>query len=158
MKNNLPIILGILIASTLLLNCNCKHLCSSPSLFVSLANFDSTTLNAVIVKQYNNNGQFNDLQHTKVYTSKLFTGANTPGQDTMQLDSNKILMEFFNDYTIEVPAAGKTWYLKNMSMQPAKMSEPQCTNGLSYILNDTSHTIPAYPKSSYFPVVIYLNR
>src|SRR4051812_24398534 len=126
MKHTISFILAILLASTLLLNCDCKHLCTSPSPRANFVNFDSTALNAVVVKQYNNNGQFNDLQHTTVYSSMVFNNTHMPGPDTSHLDAAGINLEYFTDYVIEVPAAGKKWYIKSLSVQPAKMSEQYC--------------------------------
>ena len=69
MKNTIPFLLILLIASTLLLNCNCKHVCTGVIPVLKFVNYDSATLNDVILKQYLNNGQFNTLQATTTYTS-----------------------------------------------------------------------------------------
>ena len=158
MKYTFPLLLVILFANTLLLNCTCKHPCTGSVPVLKFVNFDSASLHAVVVKQYNNNGQFTALQSTRVYTNLPFTSSYMPGPDTSQFDVNGISLEFFNDYIIEVPAAGKTWYLKSLSATPAKMSEPHCTNGIKYYLNDTLFTIPPNTSTSYNPMVIYLSR
>ncbi len=158
MKYTFPVILILLLCSSLLFNCDCKHLCSSPTPVLKFVPFDSAALSVVIVKQYNNNGQFNDLEHTQIFSSTNFSAMHTSGSDTSEIDSAGISLDYISDYIIELPASGKTWYLKSISMQATKMNEQHCTNGIRYVLNDTLHVIQPDPASSYDPAAIYLNR
>jgi hypothetical protein len=155
MKYTFPVILALLALSMLLSDCSCGgRLCSSPTPVFRFPNYDSTTLHAVVVKQYNNNGQFTDLQSTKVYSSMKFTVSHPLAGDTLQIDSMGIALEYFNDYIVEVPAVGRICTLKNLSMQPVRMKADACTNGIKYILNDTLYTIAANPTSGMAPAVI----
>ena len=144
MKYTARFVLVILLSSTLLLDCNCSRVCNSPMPGLKFVNFDSATLNVVILKLYNDNGQFNSLQHTYVYTSNRSALSYPTSSDTIGFDTSGIVITYSTDYSIEIPAAGRTWYLRNVGMQVVKMNT-ECTNGLKYYLNDTLHTIPPIP-------------
>ena len=154
MKHTLPFLLMLLLAGAMLQNCNCKHVCTSPVPVARLTNFDSADLSAVIVKKYRNNGLFNTPEQTTVYTT---TQKSFYGTDTSYLDSNSIILEYFEDYTVEIPAAGKLWQLKNISLRATKMSE-RCTSGLNYTLNDIGYTVPAVVSTQATAAYIYLNK
>ena len=137
MNNRYVLTLTVLFISIFLFECNCKHVCSSSAPYIKLVNFDSSSLRSVIVKAYNNNGQFNQLQSTRVLTS-----GHLGATDTSTLDTNIILLDFFTDYSVEFPSISRLWYIRGISMQPTKMAAGDCTNGFSYYLNDTLHSIP----------------
>lgn len=150
MKNKTYFFLLFIVFGTFLSNCNCKRLCTNPAPQLCFINFDSSQLNVIIVKSTNQTGQPNQLQETKVYTNKSM-----PGPDTLQTYKNRIFLDnaITTNYIIEVPAVGKSWSIRNITMHPDKMDVTACTSGISYYLNDTlitMHTIPYATDSTGF--------
>ncbi len=137
MRSYLYLALIVFSGSTLLLNCDCnKRLCTNAFPTARFVNFDSASLHAVIVKAYTNDGKFDQLQSTTVYTN-----AAEAGPDTSQIGNNTLLLNFFTDYAIEIPALSKTWSIRGISSHYDKINTAACTAGMSYYLNDTLHTI-----------------
>jgi len=146
----------MLLVSTLMQNCSCKHRCMAPSPTAKLVGFDSTERQAVTVKKFMNNGKFADVLNRTVYTS---TPKTFYGSDTIYLPANEpIGIETLTDYIIEVPAAGRTFTLRNMSQVVAHMKDQYCTSGLKYTLNDVNYTLPANTTSNYAAMVIDLKK
>src|SRR4051812_29846057 len=100
-KRFTPLLFVVLI-SVVIADCNCKHVCTNSAPQIKFVNYDTASLNVIVVKQYNNNGAFNDLQHTTTYVRGISTGP-----DSLRLDTNVIYLEYFNDYVIQTPATGK---------------------------------------------------
>jgi len=151
MKHTFSFILFLMFSSVLLLNCDCKRQCHNPAPVVSFQNFDSVTLRTVIVNEYSNNGQFDNLETSRVYTSRIFTAANPAVGDTLELGNSEFSIAINCDYIISVPSENRTWRLRNISVQAKKMSATQCTNGYSYFLNDTLYNVPANSSSGNIP-------
>ena len=138
MKRYLILSLIICAASTLLLNCDCnKRLCTNAYPVARFVNFDSASLHVVILKSYANDGKFDQLQRTQVYSISVENGV-----DTIYLNNNTITLDFFTDFTLELPSANKTWYIRNITSHYDKMAgATACTGGMTYYLNDTVYTI-----------------
>ena len=137
MRSYLYLTLLVICGSTLLLNCDCnKRLCTNAIPAARLVNFDSASLHAVIVKGYDNDGKFDHLLSTNVYTNAAVAGA-----DTLQIGDATLLLSYYTDYTIEIPALSKTWAIRGISSHNDKINTAACTAGMSYYLNDTLHTI-----------------
>ncbi len=156
MKSYISLCLLILGGSLLLVKCSCGigHLCSNPIPEISFLNFDSSRLKAVIIKEYINDGKYDHLTDSKVYSNALL-----PGPDTLQLYENSLVADGFSDYMITVPAVNKTWYLKGISFHPVHNKQAsQCTSGMSWYLNDTLHQLPANIAGSSLPASIDIYR
>lgn len=138
----------------LVARCTCTHICSNAIPEANFVNFDSSELHGIIVNEYYQGGTFDKLKGTKIYTN-----AAMPGPDTLQLYQNSIILDGFTDYIIAIPDAGKTWFIKALTLRrDSKKEDIQCTSGISYYLNDTLHVIaPDYTKMSQ-PAVITLSK
>jgi len=118
-------------------NCDCKRLCTNAIPVINFINFDSSELHIVVLKAYNNDGKFDQLQSVQVYSNII-----EHGTDTIFFNNNStIVLSFFTDYTVVIPAVNKTWYIRNISSHNDKMNANACTTGMTYYLNDTIHTI-----------------
>ena len=137
MKKYLPLALFALCSSSLFLNCNCgKRLCNNAIPVANFINFDSASLHTVIINEYSNDGKFDHLLDTRIYSNAVENGV-----DTLQFGGNTIMLGFFTDYSIQVPAVNKTWYIRNITSQYTHLNVSACTSGMTYYLNDTLHTV-----------------
>ena len=131
------LIFVFLCGSIMFANCNCKRLCTNAIPVVKFANIDSTDLHVVVLKAYSNDGKFDNLQATQVYSGTIEHGTDT----ILFNNDNTIILGFFTDYSVEIPSINKTWYIKNISAHNDKMNASTCTGGMTYYLNDTMYTI-----------------
>ena len=130
-------ILSFLFGCIMFANCDCKRVCTNAIPVVSFTNFDSVQLHVVVLKAYGNDGKFDQLQSVQVYSNIIEHGV-----DTIFFNNNStIILNFFTDYTVEIPSVNKTWYIRNVSSHYDKMQANACTAGMTYYLNDTMHTI-----------------
>ena len=155
MRKKVSIALVALCSSFLLLNCNCgQRLCTNAIPVINFVNFDSASLHVVVLKAYSNDGKFDNLQHTQVYSNTIENGI-----DTIPFNnSNTIILDFFTDYTLEIPAINKTWHIKNITSHYDKLNASNCTGGMTYYLNDTIYTIAANPLNSNGPGYINISK
>ncbi len=150
MKNYLYFLLAVLLGGLLLENCTCARICSNAMPVVAFVNFDSTQLDVVIVKTYNKDGTFSHLVDTKVYTSNYMPPANT-----FNIVEDKIYdIGAFNDYIIEVPAAGKVCRIKGINLHHDRLKTATCTSGMTYYINDSMKVIPLNTTTANMPGTI----
>ncbi len=154
MKKYLPFGLLALCCSLLMAKCSCEHLCTNAIPEINFVNFDSTELHAVIVGEYNNNGKFDGLVNTKVYSTSLM-----PGPDTFSFSDNKIIVGGFNDYMVTVPAINKTWRIRGINIHhDGTKTKEQCTGGMTYYVDDTIHYVPINTMAANQPGLINITK
>jgi hypothetical protein len=146
--------LFVIAGGLLLAKCDCTHRCTNTIPELNFVNFDSSELHAVIVQEYEQNGRFDRMWTSHVYTNAVF-----PGPDTFQLADNKIVIGGNTDYVITVPATGKTWTITELNLHYDHLKEnTQCTSGMSYRLNDSTYTTHMVPGATDVPTLINLNK
>ena len=155
MKNRLTWVVLFLFGSMLLSDCSCKHVCSQAIPMLDLSNFDSTTLDTVIVKMYEQTG----VPFTKLDDSETYSSTVQPPYSNYNnhMDSDRVFLDFTHDYVIQIPANGRSWYIKNINLIATEMENTtSCTGGMSYYLNDTIHSVVPNSTTSYSKTLIKL--
>jgi hypothetical protein len=153
MKNYFNYGLMLLFGSMILANCDCKHVCTNPIPEINFVNFDNSDLQAVLVSEYSQTGNFDHLIASNVYTN-----AATPGRDTLQIVDTKISLNYFSDYILEVRSVGRSWHIRGMNSVSLKSKDRNCSAGLTYYLNDTLGEVPASYSVSNNQAVINITK
>lgn len=143
---------------------SCKHYChNNPSPALVFVNFDSSDLNTVVVKSHNTTYACPTclpVEQTSIYTSRQ-----TFSYDTINLSGSYlpttaryvIPLDFNTDASIFIPATGKTYYFRGYKFNRDSWESTNCTNSMSYYLNDTLHTQPMQPGMSGIGI-IYITK
>jgi hypothetical protein len=136
MRSYLYPLLLVIFSSMILANCDCKHVCNNHTPELNFVNFDSTDLHTVIIKSFLNNGSFDHLLETKVYSN-----VPAPQFDTMPFVNNRIYLAGLVDYIIEIPAVNRTYTIKKLQIINERSNVSGCTGGMSWMMNDSFYSI-----------------
>jgi hypothetical protein len=112
-------------------SCSKKN-CGKPDIVILLHGFNSIDDSVMILRYYQRGSNF-----TVLYQSMNF----------YYPDTSEIGVNDTTDAMLTFPVIGKSYKITGISSGHDKMSGHRCTSGFTYYVNDTFHSVPAYPDS-----------
>ena len=135
---------------------SCKYYCrTNPYPYAQLVGYDSADLDAVIVKTYAQNGNFQSPENTRIFSSRRNTSYdtvsiyNTYNPSVSGSLDTLVDIGFNADATIEIPALGQKHYIKHVVINSDNWKDKDCTNSMSYVLDDIAYKVPMRLGSNY---------
>ena len=135
----------------------CKTSCSRPELSLIFRGFDSVDKSTMMLNTYQQGTNFTKHINTEVFITSWNSGR---GIDTYSFSDNAIPISHDEDIILYFPLISKTYTIKDISIHNDRIAtrEENCTDGVSYIINDTPVSFPGYDNSipqRSSPFVIY---
>lgn len=132
----------------------CNRFCTRPQPAIKFTNYDSATLESVIVRAYSKNANQPELMSTTYYSSRRYTS-----YDTITIDTSyqNIILEYYYDYTVTIPATGRVYSIKKININEDKGRDIECTSSWSYYLNDSLYNravVPVRNHPSYINITL----
>ena len=123
---------------------------------LDLSNFDSTVLDTVIVKSYDQTGvPFTTLADSQTYSSTVQPAYSNYNN---HMDSDRVYLDFSHDYIIQIPGNGRSWHISKINLIATEMANTtNCTGGMSYYVNDTLYSVLPNSVTSYNKTFIKLH-
>ncbi len=119
--------------------------------YVRLMNFDSTEMRAVIITTFTPGTGFKDTVLRRIYSTRprIKTDDTNAFEPLAGIDKKTIELYYHLDAIVEMPRAGRVYYIRDVKQNQDKRWDARCTNSWSYYVNDTLHTMPSQPDEQW---------